>query len=177
MSFVKPVQPNQKSPAANKMPPTMTIGRRFKLSNVRWIREHDIGEGDYFSDDETEIREASNTCVKSIDALEDKGICCEKEVQKSIDERHVDRNEQYDWFREKDSKRSSHVLDHQLLEINLHFLLFGVNSPVLRFSTKLGGFAHQNNRCIGLWQEEKSKYESGEAHERGDVFGPSPSKI
>jgi hypothetical protein len=86
---VKPVQPNQKSPAANKMPPIMTIGRRhsgtgivvsFELSNIRWIREFDIGEGNQFSYNETEVRKASNTCVKSVDALEDEGICSEKEV-------------------------------------------------------------------------------------------------
>src|SRR5215813_13490510 len=72
-------------------------------------------------------RETSNSGFHSMNALEHKRISCQSDVHEAVNEGEVESNQEQNRFCNEHSDRSCQVLLHQLLEINLDFLLFGMN--------------------------------------------------
>lgn len=99
------------------------------------------------------------------------------EIEKSVDEGHVDRDEQDDGLSEEDAHGPADVLDNHFLEVNLNFFLLSVDAPILSSSTQLSGFVDQYNRRVCFLKEEQQEPESQETHKRTDVHGPPPAKV
>ena len=52
-----------------------------------------------------------------------------------------------------------------------------MNTPVLGSASQFGSLIDQDDRRIGLFEEEDQKSKASESHDSGDVFAPAPSKV
>lgn len=148
-----------------------------QLSLVPGLVEQDDGTRNELANDHSKERKTRLAGVETVDALEDERISRQEQVEQTVDESHVDRQQGDNGLEKQEPHRPGKVLLEQLLEVDLDFLLLGVNAPVLGASSQLGGLFDQNDRRIRLLQEEEVENEGDPAHNRGDVHGPPPSQI
>lgn len=76
-----------------------------------------------------------------MNALKHQRVCRKKKIEQAIDERHVDTEKQYDALRHQHLEWPGEVLLQQLPEVDLDFLLFGVDAPILSSAAKLRSFS------------------------------------
>lgn len=90
---------------------------------------------------------------------------------------HVNRQQENDGLGEEHTNGTRQILLNELLEVDFDFLLFGVDAPVLRAAAEVGGFVHQYDGRIRLFEEDEGQNQAQEAHNCRDVLGPSPAKV
>lgn len=83
----------------------------------------------------------------------------------TVDESHVDTNQQHDRLTDQHTQWSAEVLLYQLSKIHFNFFLLGVYAPVLGSSPELGSLADKNDRWIGLSEKDEIQPKCGEAHD------------
>ena len=78
----------------------------------------------------------------------------------------MDREQEDDGLGKEETHWTREILGYEFAEIDLDFLLFGVDAPVLGPATQLGCFGDENYGWVGLFEEEEVKEEGCEAHYR-----------
>ena len=96
---------------------------------MRDIRDED-GTEDHANGD-AEERERADAEVPAALFLEGDGVGFEEEVQQTVDEGHVEGEEEEDWFLDQHSKRAKQVAIYNVGKSGLLFVDLGVESPVL----------------------------------------------
>lgn len=111
-----------------------------------------------------------------MDLLEDDWVGSQEEVEKTVDEGHVDTQEEYNGFCDEQTQWTTEILGDEFTEINLDLLLFGVNAPIECPAAERRSFLHKNNGRVGFFEKDEVETKGQEAHDGGEIFGPSPSK-
>ncbi len=94
-----------------------------------------------------------------MDALEDEGVGRQEEVEQAVDEGHVDGEEGDDGLGEEQAHGAREVLGDELANVDLDFLLLGVDAPVEGAAAELGGLCDQDGGRVGLLEEEQVEEE------------------
>lgn len=124
----------------------------------------------------SEIGQTAYTGAEAVSLLEDDGIGGEEEVEKAVNESHVDTQQENNRFRDEKAQGTAEILGNEFPEVDFDFLLFGVNAPIERSATEGGCFVHEDNGRVGFFQEDEVEAESEEPHDRDQVFCPSPTE-
>lgn len=150
--------PNMNKPTVNDMPPAIVIGSRHSgtgmLSAMRislslsfyqpsllltvgcqfLVISRNVDDNqDQANADAHNHAKIWQTCyakAEAIDLRKDNAVSCQAQVQQSVQETHIDCNEQHDRFGEKNAHWTRHVLDSEFLEVNFDFLLLCVDTAL-----------------------------------------------
>ena len=120
---------------------------------------------------------AADSGVKAADLLKCNRIGREEEIEETVDEGHVNCNEENDGLSEQNSHRTQEILGQELPVIDLNLLLFGMDSPVFGTSPKLGSFLDENDRWIGFFEKERDQSKCRKSHDGADILSPTPAKV
>lgn len=140
------------------------------------VEGEDEQAGEELADDEAEVGEAGDAVGEAVDAVEDDRVGGHEEVEQAVEEGHVEAEEEEDGLRDEHAERAAEVLADELGEVDLDLLLLGVDAPVPGAAAQVGGLLDEDDRGVGLADEEEVEDEGGGAGEAGEVGGPAPAE-
>ena len=101
----------------------------------------------------------------------------EEEVDHAVNEGHVEGYEDKDRFHGEHDEGAVEVAVDDFVDVNLAFVGWGVDGPVLGFEAEFGGFLFEEYGCVGFGTDEECEGAEEGGRDQGQPCSPSPAQI
>lgn len=135
------------------------------------------GAGKDDTDEDGDEGQRSKTRRPATVHLEADGVGFERQVQDTIDQTHVESQNDEDGLLDNHHKRLHEILVHNGVVVEGVLFTFRVQSPVLGLMAKFVGLPSKQDRFVGLGSQQVGDDGEESRHDESDPSGPSPAKI
>lgn len=108
--------------------------------------------------------------------LEDDRIRCQEQVEKPVDEGHVDTQEQDDRFCDEEAQWTAKVFRDEFAEVDFDFFLLRMDAPVQSSPPQGRSFLDEHDGRVRLLEENEVQAERQESHYSNQILCPPPSE-
>ena len=153
----------------------MTVFDEFALE-AGFGDDGDECSADEDTDGDSEKGKRADAFIPASLFLKGDGVGGKEEIEDSVDETHVDGDEDENGFGDEHVKGAEEVFDNNLMEVDSLLVFLGTNGPVFGLVADLLCSALKEDWPVAFWDADQGNEGSESTHDQSDPGRPSPAK-